>query len=181
MICMMKAGLMPGNMEEEKNVIINPDSVSDESSSWDGSDSYIKTANAKVLLNTLAPQISGNEEKKREHKDKLIKYVSIFLGTQFLIIFILTMLIIISIIVFHAIGKDFSATMLQMIFTFFGTYITSVIVELICILKYIIINVFDTSVSALMEAFKMQNDDKNIEKDNKEHDSKGGCEKMELI
>ena len=34
--------------------------------------SYIRKANAEVLLKTLAPQITKNEKKKREHKDKLI-------------------------------------------------------------------------------------------------------------
>lgn len=115
-------------------------------------------------MNTLAPDVSKNEERKRDHKDKLIKYVSIFLGVQFAIIFILIMTVIISTIVFHALGNDFPTTMLQMLFAFFGTYITSVIVELICILKYIVVNVFDTSISALMEIFKSQ-------KPNKEQDT----------
>ncbi len=123
----------------------------------EGINHYIETANAKVLLNTLAPQVSKNEEKKREHKDKLIKYVSIFLGAQFTIIFILVMVVIISIIVFHALKNDFSSGTINMLFAFFGTYITSVIVELICILKYIVVKVFDTSISALMEVFKKTN------------------------
>lgn len=29
---------------------------------------YVQTANAKILLNTLAPEVSKNEEKKRVHK-----------------------------------------------------------------------------------------------------------------
>lgn len=118
--------------------------------------SYVHTANAKILLNTLAPEVSKNESKKREHKDKLIKYVSIFLGAQFLIIFILILLLIISIIVFHALEKDLSFDTIKMLFAFFSTYITSVIVELIYILKHIVDNVFDTSISALMEVFKTQ-------------------------
>ena len=80
---------------------------------------YIKKANASVLLDTLAPEIRKNEEKKREHKDKLIKYVSIFLGAQFLIIFILILIVIISIVVFHAINKDLSQDTVRMLFAFF--------------------------------------------------------------
>lgn len=119
---------------------------------------YVQTANAKILLNTLAPEVSQNEEKKREHKDKLIKYVSIFLGAQFGIIFILVMVFMISNIVFHAIGNDFSQKQSEMLFAFFGAYVTSVIVELVYILKYIVVSVFDTSISALMEIFKAHED-----------------------
>lgn len=117
-----------------------------------------------MLLDTLAPEIRNNEEKKREHKDKLIKYVSIFLGAQFLIIFILILIVIISIVVFHAINKDFSQDTVRMLFAFFGTYITSVIVELSYILRYIVVNVFDTSISALMEGFTNTRKDKEQEK-----------------
>lgn len=141
------------------------DNHDEEKKSWDNIDYYIQTANAKILLETLAPEISANEQKKRNHKDKLIKYVSIFIGFQFLVIFILVMLVLISIIVFHSLDNDFSQELLQMIFAFFGTYITSVIVELICILKYIVVNVFDTSISALMEAFKLQNERNPKDKD----------------
>ena len=122
-----------------------------ENNSWNNIDEYVQTANAKILLDTLAP------EAKREHKNKLIKYVSIFLGVQFSIIFILVMTLFISMIVFHSINKDYSLNTLKIFLYFFGTYITSVIVELICILKYIVVNVFDTSISALMEIFKNQN------------------------
>ena len=63
------------------------------------------------------------------------------------------MTVLIAILKFHDRGNDLSASTIQMLFAFFGTYITSVIVELICILKYIVVNVFDTSISGLMEAF----------------------------
>lgn len=53
--------------------------------------------------------------------------------------------------------KDFSTGTIELLLAFLGSYITSVIVELICILNYIVVNVFDTSISALMEAFKFQN------------------------
>ena len=117
-------------------------------------DNFINTINGKILLNHLTPQVEKNEEKKREHKDKLIKYVSIFLGMQFCVIFILVLLIIVPMIIFHAKGNDFSFDLVKMLFAFFSSYITSVIVELICILKYIVVNVFDTSISSLMEIFR---------------------------
>ena len=42
-------------------------------------------------------------------------------------------------------------------FTFVVTYITSVVVELIYMLKYIVHNVFDTSISDLVKLFKEDN------------------------
>ena len=139
-----------------KNASVQDVSTTSEVDSWEKIEAYIQTANAKILLNTLAPEVSANEQRKREHKDKLLKYVSLFLGVQFFIVFVLIMIVIIAIIVFHALEKDFSTGTIELLLAFFGSYITSVIVELICILKYIVVNVFDTSISALMEAFKFQ-------------------------
>ena len=115
---------------------------------------YIKTANTDILRNTLAPQTEKNEEKKREHKDKLIKYISYVLGGQFVIIAVLVLLILISMIVFHALGNDYSESVLHMIFAFFGTYIASVIAELLAMLHFIVKEVFNTSISDLMKIFK---------------------------
>ncbi len=128
----------------------------------------IQQTNAKVLLDTLAPQIEQNENKKREHKDKLIKYVSIFIGAQFVAVFVFIFTVIISMIVFHALRNDFSKSILNIIFGFYGTYITSVVVELIFILKFIVNNVFDTSISALMEIFKSPEVENNKNKQSSE-------------
>ena len=122
-------------------------------------DKYIKNANDKILLDTLAPQAEANEIKKRKHKDKLLTAVFIFLGIQFTVVFVLIMTMIVSIIFFHSMGNDFSLELVQMLFAFFSTYITSVVVELIFILKFIVEKVFDTSISSLMEIFKSQNMD----------------------
>lgn len=129
-------------------------SKTSEQESFDKTEYYIRTANAKILLDTLAPEVSENEKRKREHKDKLIKYVSIFLGAQFIAIFILIAVVIGAIIVFHNAKNDLPISTINIFFAFFGTYVTSVIIELICILKYIVVNVFDTSISALMSIFK---------------------------
>ncbi len=139
------------------------DSEFSEQESLDKTEYYIRTANAKILLDTLAPEVSKNEKRKRKHKDKLIKYVSIFLGAQFIAIFILIAVVIGAIIVFHNAKNDLPISTINIFFAFFGTYVTSVIIELICILKYIVVNVFDTSISALMGIFK-DNDIKKNEK-----------------
>lgn len=128
-------------------------------------ESYIRKANADVLLQTLAPQIEKNEKKKRQHKDKLIKYLARFLGFQFAFVFIIIMTAIVSIICFHATNNPLSQGMVNILFAFFGTYLTSVIVELIYILKYIVEQVFDTSISSLTKAFSGK-DDKEKEQEN---------------
>ena len=106
-------------------------------------ESYIRKANADVLLKTLA----------REHKDKLIKYLARFLIFQFAFVFIIIMTAVVSIICFHATNNPLSQGMVNILFAFFGTYLTSVVVELIYILKYIVEQVFDTSISSLTKAF----------------------------
>lgn len=136
------------------NIVVDEET----NATWNNVDMAVSGANNKVLLNTLAPEVSKNEEKKRKHKDILLKNVTIFLGLQFLAIFILVMTIIIAIIVFHALGNHLSSELVGILFGFFGTYTTSVIVELICILKYIVTNVFDTSISSLMEIFRGERD-----------------------
>lgn len=138
---------------------VNDPKVS-EKESLDKTEYYIRTANAKILLDTLAPEVSKNEKRKRKHKDKLIKYVSIFLCMQFIAIFILVIVVIGAIIFFHNAKNDIPINIINIFFAFFGTYVTSVIIELICILKYIVVNVFDTSISALMGIFKDNNNNK---------------------
>lgn len=119
---------------------------------------YINDANAAVLLKTLAPQIRKNEKKKREHKDKLIKYLARFLAFQFAFVFIIIMVAIVAIIYFHADKNPLSQGMVNILFAFFGTYLTSVVVELIYILKYIVEQVFDASISSLTRAFSGKDD-----------------------
>lgn len=87
----------------DKNIYLNKNENDlDEEKQSKNIQDYIKTANTDILRNTLAPQIKANEEKKREHKDKLIKYISYFLGGQFVIVAVLVLLILISMLVFHA-------------------------------------------------------------------------------
>lgn len=135
------------------NAVVRPAPDRTQDNTDDHTKEYIKTANDQVLISTLAPEITANEAKKREHKDKLITYVSIFLGVQFFVIFVLIMIIIISVIAFHSSGNDMPFATVNMLFAFFGTYITSVIIELICVLKFIIVKVFDTSIDSLVALF----------------------------
>lgn len=150
------------------NTIDNTIEQNNDNLKWIKIDTYIKSVNDDILLNYLAPEVKFNENKKREHKDKLIKYVSIFLISQFTVIFIILFIILCSVIYFHYCKNDLDYQIIKILFGFFGTYITSVIVELIFILKFIVEKVFDTSITSLMEIFKSKDNEEDKKKDNKE-------------
>lgn len=123
-------------------------------SSEDITNKIIDNANKYFLVKVLSPQIEKNEAKKREHKNVLIQIVKSFLIFQFVIILILLFGIIIMIFVFHGFNNDLELSYLEKIINFVSIYITSVVVELIAMLKYIVANVFDTSITSLVELYK---------------------------
>ena len=123
-------------------------------SSEDITSKIIDNANKYFLVKVLSPQIEKNEAKKREHKNVLIQIVKSFLIFQFVIILILLFGIIIMIFVFHGFNNDLELSYLEKIINFVSIYITSVVVELIAMLKYIVANVFDTSITSLVELYK---------------------------
>lgn len=110
--------------------------------------------NRIFLLDVLSPQIKENERCKRIHKHFLLAAVGIFISTQFILLFILMSKTIYSIIECHKNGNPFSDQTIQLLFTGLGAYMTSIVVELIAMLYYIVKNVFDTSISGLVKAFK---------------------------
>ena len=117
-------------------------------------DIIIKNANNKFLLEVLSPEIQENEKKKRMHKDWLMIAMAAFLIFQFIIVTIIVVGSGYWIIKSHVTNNPFSDSTLQIIFTFIGAYITSVVVELIAILKYIVKNVFDTSIAGMVNNFR---------------------------
>lgn len=117
-------------------------------------DIIIKNANNKFLLEVLSPEIQENEKKKRIHKDWLMIAMAAFLIFQFIIVAIIVVGSGYWIIKSHVTNNPFSYSTLQIIFTFIGAYITSVVVELIAILKYIVKNVFDTSIAGMVNNFR---------------------------
>ena len=123
-------------------------------SSEDITNKIIDNANKYFLVKVLSPQIEKNEAKKREHNNVLIQIVKLFLIFQFVIILILLFGIIIMIFVFHGFNNDLGLSYLEKIINFVSIYITSVVVELIAMLKYIVANVFDTSITSLVELYK---------------------------
>lgn len=120
----------------------------------DIADNIIDSANQYFLLKILSPEITKNEDKKREHKDILIKLVKIFLAFQFFIVTVLVLGTIIMVFVFHGVGKEMDLSYINTIVKLISVYITSVVAELIAMLNYIVSKVFDTSITGLVELYK---------------------------
>lgn len=120
----------------------------------DIADNIIDSANQYFLLKILSPEITKNEDKKREHKDILINLVKIFLAFQFFIVTVLVLGTIIMVFVFHGVGKELDLSYINTIVKLISVYITSVVAELIAMLNYIVSKVFDTSITGLVELYK---------------------------
>lgn len=123
-------------------------------STSDLSDKVIDDANKYFLVKILSPEITNNEDKRRKHKDKLISIVKTFLVAQFIILSLLLFGTLTMIFVFHGLGNDLELSYIEIIIKFISVYITSVVVELIAMLKYIVSNVFDTSITGLVEIYR---------------------------
>lgn len=121
--------------------------------------SIISDSNNYFLLKVLSPQIRKNEEKKRTHKDTMLRVIVLFLEVQFVMLFFLVAGTLTAFFVFHALHNDISDETFKIIISFLGVYITSIVVELIYIAKYIVVNVFDTSIDGLVKLFS----DKDVE------------------
>lgn len=116
----------------------------------------IKNANDAVLLEYLSPEITKNEAAKRVHKYLLIALLAIFLVAQFVSVYKITMKVI-----DYSIASGANQEIIKNLLTFVSAYITSVVIELIAILNYIVTRVFDTSISDLIELFRNSIDKKN--------------------
>lgn len=114
----------------------------------------LKNVNSRVLLKYIAPQIEENEKKKREHKTYLIKSLLRFLNFQGFALFVFIASIMFGVLYGHINRHDFSPEYLDIIFKFFLSYITSLVAEVLIILKIIVKNVFDSSISDLMKFYK---------------------------
>lgn len=143
-----------GPAEKQKNGEEPQKVASSDKSSEQSIEEIISNTNSKVLLEVLSPEVSENEKKKREHKDTLMNTMKKFLTFQFSFTAGLVGASVISIVLCHVFGRPFQDETIKIIFTFVGAYITSVVVELIAILNYIVQKVFDTSVADLVAIFK---------------------------
>ncbi len=112
-------------------------------------DSLIKNVNNQVLIDFLSPEISKNEKSKRLHKYILIGLLTVFLIFQFGSSYLF-----ITDVIEYAVSSNSKLNIVKSLLAFVSAYITSVVVELIAILKYIVKNVFDTSLAELVKIFK---------------------------
>jgi len=85
---------------------------------------------------------------------QILKIVQLFLLFQFIILVGLLFGVIIMTFVFHGSGNELELSYIDTIIKFISVYITSVVVESIAMLKYIVSNVFDTSITGLVEIYK---------------------------
>lgn len=147
------ANILKNKVESPENIVSSKEII-EEDAKQSQTEEIIKTANNKFLLEVLSPEIKNNEAKKRSHKDILLISVAVFLAIQFAMVFVFSGYTLFSIIDCHKLGKPFDITTLQLLLGFISAYITAVVVELIAILKYIVTNVFDTSIAGLVEMFR---------------------------
>lgn len=146
-------------LQQKVNEKVNVDIV--EESNKLTTESIIKNANNKFLLDVLSPEIRENEKKKRKHKDWLMVAMGCFLFLQFVVVMIMVFYSGYWIVKSHITQNPFSDSTIQLIFTFISAYITSVIIELIAILRYIVKNVFDTSIAGMVNKFSDNDTTKN--------------------
>ena len=111
----------------------------------------------KLYVHVLAPQLEKNEKLKRDLKIRLMTNIFRILKWQFIATYVFVGLMTISLI-FSAYLK-IPESLVEAGISFMKFYITSIIVELISILFFIVKNVFDTSIIDLFKNF-----DKNKEK-----------------
>ena len=101
----------------------------------------------KIYEDVLAPQLEENENLKREQKRTLVDKLFKLLAFQFIVTYIFVFMLILSIIFS---GKlTLSENVILNLMKFIEFYITSIVVELISILFFIVKNVFDTSIVEL--------------------------------
>lgn len=114
----------------------------------------IQNANNKVLIDVLSPQVEENEKTKRIHKYILLAIVGVFIVIQFVLTFYLISITYNFIFDTYRVKGAIDTHLINLLFTFLTGYITSVVVELIYMLKFMVQNVFDTSISDLVKLFK---------------------------
>ena len=105
----------------------------------------------KLYVHVLAPQLEKNEKLKRDLKIRLMTNIFRILKWQFIATYVFVGLMTISLI-FSAYLK-IPESLVEAGISFMKFYITSIIVELISILFFIVKNVFDTSIIDLFKNF----------------------------
>lgn len=95
----------------------------------------------------------------------MVSFLILFLLFQFCTVFSLT-----SSVLNFSFKENSNIETIKILLTFVSAYITSVVIELIAILKYIVKNVFDTSIAELVKIFKEnENSTDELKYKNKRH------------
>lgn len=131
----------------------------------DESNSDIEEMNAlfglkqRIYERVLSPQLEINEDLKRQHKNVLMRNIFKILKWQFIFTYIFVSILLISVILSQFLSLD--AIIIKTVINFIEFYITSIVVELISILFFIVQNVFDKSIVDLFSNFDKQKKKKN--------------------
>lgn len=104
-----------------------------------------------IYKDVLSPQLQENEILKREHKKNLMKKLFSIIKWQFIATYTFVLILLISIMFSEIL--NISESVVLAIIKFLEFYITSIIVELIAILFFIVKNVFDKSIVELIKNF----------------------------
>lgn len=105
----------------------------------------------RMYQDVLSPQLRKNEELKRNQKEKLMNELFKILKIQFIFTYVFVLVLIVG-----TLGSSFfsiSEDIVESIIKFLEFYITSIVVELLSILFFIVKNVFDTSIVDLIKDF----------------------------
>ncbi len=105
----------------------------------------------RLYENVLAPQLEKNEDLKRGQKTVLMKNVFVILKYQFIATYVFVFVVLVALLFSALLG--ISEKLAIEAISFIKFYITSIIVELISILFFIVKNVFDTSIVELFKNF----------------------------
>lgn len=104
-----------------------------------------------IYEKVLAPELRENEILKRKHKTKLMDNIFKILKIQFVFMYISITLLLVGI--FASKWLMISEDIIANIISFMKFYISSIVVELISILFFIVKNVFDKSIFDLFKNF----------------------------
>lgn len=112
----------------------------------------------RLYEKVLAPQLEENEKLKRGQKTDLMNNIFIILKWQFIATYVFVFVVLIALLCSTLLGIPEKLAIEAISFIKF--YITSIIVELISILFFIVKNVFDTSIVDLFKNFDKSKDKK---------------------
>ena len=115
----------------------------------------VKDSLKKVLEKILIfDSKEANEDIKRKHKFWLLGVLSAFIVIQFCITFTIIDRVLDFVFTYYMENKSIDNHLIDLLFTFVTGYITSVVIELYHMLKFVAEKVFDTSITDLVKLFR---------------------------